>query len=40
VEQMRTAEYGDYFPTVAAIADDILQTDEVPAPEDAQLALF
>jgi hypothetical protein len=40
VEQMRTEEYGDFFPMVAAIADDILQTDEVPDPEDAQLALF
>jgi hypothetical protein len=37
---MRTEEYGDFFPMVAAIADDILQTDEVPDPEDAQLALF
>ncbi len=40
VEQMPTEEYADYFPLVAAIADDILQTDEVPNPEDGQLALF
>ena len=40
VEQMQTEEYAGCFPLVAAIADDILQTDEVPNPEDGQLALF
>ncbi len=40
VEQMQTEEYGSYFPLVAAIADDILQTDHVPDPEDGQLTLF
>lgn len=40
VEQMQTEEYAGYFPLVAAIADDILQTDQVPDPEDSQLALF
>ncbi len=40
VEQMQTEEYATYFPLVAAIADEILQTDQVPDPEDAQLALF
>ncbi len=40
VEQLRTEEYATYFPLVAAIADDILQTDEVPDPDDGQLALF
>ncbi len=40
VEQMRTEEYERFFPLVAAVADDILQTDEVPDPEDGQLELF
>ena len=40
VEQMRTEEYASFYPLVAAIADDVLQTDEVPNPEDGQLALF
>ncbi len=40
VEQMQTAEYESFFPLVAAIADDILQADEVPDPEDGQLELF
>ncbi len=40
VEQMRTEEYESFFPLVATIADDILQTDEIPDPGDGQLALF
>jgi hypothetical protein len=40
VEQMRTEEYGKFFPQVAAAADEILQTDEMPAAEDPQLSFF
>ncbi len=40
VEQMPTEEYASFFPLVAAIADDILQSDSVPDPGDGQLALF
>ena len=40
VQQMRTEEYGKFFPLVAAAADEILQTDEMPEAEDPQLSLF
>ena len=40
VEQMRTEEYGAFFPLVAAAADEILQTDEMPEAEDPQLSFF
>ncbi len=40
VQQMRTEEYGQFFPLVAAAADEILQTDEMPEAEDPQLSLF
>jgi hypothetical protein len=40
VEKLRTEEYGRFFPIVAAAADDILQTEEVPDAADPQLALF
>ena len=40
VEQMRTEEYGKFFPRVAAAADEILQTDEMPAAEDPQLSFL
>jgi hypothetical protein len=40
VEQMRTEEYGTFLPLVAAAADEILQTDEMPEAEDPQLSFF
>lgn len=40
VQRMQTEEYARFFPLVAAAADEILQTDEMPAPEDPQLSLF
>jgi hypothetical protein len=40
VERMQTEEYGQFFPLVAAAADDILRTDEMPDPEDVQLSFF
>ena len=40
VQQMRTEEYGKFFPLVAAAADEILQTDEMAEAEDPQLSFF
>jgi hypothetical protein len=39
-ERMQTEEYGRFFPIVAAAADDILQTDEMPEAQDMQLSFF
>jgi hypothetical protein len=39
-QQMQTEEYGQFFPVLAAAADDILQTDEGLETEDSQLSFF
>lgn len=39
-QQMQTEEYAQFFPLLAAAADDILQTDEAPDAEDSQLSFF
>jgi hypothetical protein len=40
VERVQTEEYGQFFPLVAAAADDILRLDEMPSAEDVQLSFF
>jgi hypothetical protein len=40
VERLQTEEYGQFFPLVAATADDILRMDEMPPAEDMQLSFF
>jgi hypothetical protein len=40
VQQVRTEEYDQFFPLVAAAADEILQTDEPAEMQDPQPALF
>jgi hypothetical protein len=40
VEQMQTEEYRLFFPLVATAADEVLRTNEMPAPEDVQLSFF
>ena len=40
VERMQTEEYRQFFPLVAATADDVLRLDEMPAAEDVQLSFF
>jgi hypothetical protein len=40
VERLDTDEYRQFFPLVAASADEVLRLAEVPALEDAQLSLF
>jgi hypothetical protein len=39
-QQMQTEEYAQFFPMLAAAADDILQTDEPPDAQDSQLSFF
>jgi hypothetical protein len=39
-ERLQTEEYGQYFPMVAAAADDILQTEDMPQTEELQLSLL
>lgn len=40
VERMQTEEYKQFFPLVAAAADELLRLDEMPAAEDVQLSFF
>jgi hypothetical protein len=40
IQQMHTEEYRQFFPMVAAAADEILRTDEPPEAEDPQLSFF
>jgi hypothetical protein len=39
-QKLPTEEYAQFFPLVAAAADEILQAEEMPEAEDPQLALF
>ncbi len=39
-ERLQTEEYGRFFPLVAAVVDDILQTDEMPEAEELQPPLL
>ncbi|HET6845590.1 MAG TPA: hypothetical protein VFH29_02070 [Anaerolineales bacterium] len=40
VERLHTDEYGQFFPVVAASADEVLRLAEMPPPQDPQLSLF
>lgn len=40
VERLHTDEYRQFFPLVAASADEVLRLAEMPATEEAQLSLF
>ena len=40
VERMQAEEYRQFFPLVAATADEVLQMDQTPAAEDVQLSFF
>ncbi len=40
VERMHTDEYRQFFPLVAACADDVLRLAEIPAADNVQLSMF
>jgi hypothetical protein len=40
VQAIQAEEYGRFFPMLAAVADEILQTDEMPDGEHSQLSFF
>ncbi|HEY5984705.1 MAG TPA: hypothetical protein VIU38_14660 [Anaerolineales bacterium] len=40
IERLPTEEYRQYFPLVAAMADEVLQLDTLPAAADVQLSFF
>jgi hypothetical protein len=40
VQRLETEEYRQFFPLVAAAADEVLQLDTMPKAEDVQLSFF
>ena len=40
VERLQTEEYRQFFPLAAAVADEVLRLDEMPAAADVQLSFF